>query len=132
VFADATYWIAIASPRDQWHAQASKVSRALKGVEIVTTEEVLSEFLTHYSGHGKTVRNEAIRDVEDIMSDPGVVVLPQSHQSFLNGLDLYKARPDKGYSLTDCISMWTMRRDGIDEVLTHDVHFTQEGFVVLL
>lgn len=48
------------------------------------------------------------------------------------GLDLYGARPDKGYSLTDCISMQTMRDRGIVEVLTHDHHFEQEGFVLLL
>lgn len=66
------------------------------------------------------------------MSNPGVEVRQQSHQSFLNGLALYKARPDKGYSLTDCISMEAMRQEGIGEILTHDQHFTQEGFIVLL
>jgi G:T-mismatch repair DNA endonuclease (very short patch repair protein) len=43
-----------------------------------------------------------------------------------------KARPDKGYSLTDCISMETMRAEGIREILTHDNHSTQEGFAILL
>jgi predicted nucleic acid-binding protein len=38
------------------------------------------------------------------------------------------ARPDKGYSLTDCISMQTMRKEGLTEVLTKDRHFEQEGF----
>jgi len=39
--------------------------------------------------------------------------------------------PDKGYSLTDCISMNTMRAEGLTEILTNDVHFTQEGFRAL-
>jgi hypothetical protein len=30
------------------------------------------------------------------------------------------------------ISMETMRQHGITEILTHDDHFTQEGFSVLL
>ncbi len=60
------------------------------------------------------------------------ILRPQSHQTFLDGLALYKARPDKGYSLTDCISMEAMRQEGITEILTHDGHFTQEGFVILL
>ena len=47
------------------------------------------------------------------------------------GLDLYRARPDKRYSLTDCISMQTMRKEGITEVLTNDRHFEQEGFRAL-
>jgi predicted nucleic acid-binding protein len=61
-----------------------------------------------------------------------VRVIEQSRRSFLLGLDLYEARPDKQYSLTDCISMATMRQEGITEVLTHDAHFTQEGFHILL
>jgi predicted nucleic acid-binding protein len=49
----------------------------------------------------------------------------------LSGFELYVARPDKGYSLTDCISMQTMRRDGLTDVLTNDRHFEQEGFRAL-
>jgi predicted nucleic acid-binding protein len=48
------------------------------------------------------------------------------------GLALYKARPDKGYSLTDCISMHAMHERGVSDILTHDDHFRQEGFIVLL
>jgi predicted nucleic acid-binding protein len=47
------------------------------------------------------------------------------------GFDLYKQRSDKGYSLTDCISMAIMQQMGITDVLTHDKHFTQEGFHIL-
>lgn len=70
--------------------------------------------------------------MESILNDPDAMVRPQTHQSFLGGLVLYKARPDKGYSLVDCISMETMRQEGMTEVLTHDAHFAQEGFVILL
>jgi predicted nucleic acid-binding protein len=31
-----------------------------------------------------------------------------------------------------CISMEAMREEGITEILTHDDHFTQEGFTKLL
>ena len=55
-------------------------------------------------------------------------MIPQSRSSFLAGLDLYSQRPDKGYSLTDCISM---RAAGISDVLTNDKHFEQEGFLAL-
>jgi predicted nucleic acid-binding protein len=55
------------------------------------------------------------------------MVHPQSRESFLAGLRLYEQRYDKGYSFVDCISMTTMRRHGISEILTTDHHFTQEG-----
>jgi predicted nucleic acid-binding protein len=61
-----------------------------------------------------------------------VVVRQQSHQTFLDGLALYKRRLDKGYSLTDCISMEAMREEGLTRILTHDAHFAQEGFIILL
>jgi predicted nucleic acid-binding protein len=57
--------------------------------------------------------------------------IPQSREGFLEGLALYEARPDKAYSLADCISMQTMRREGLTEVLTNDRHFEQEGFRAL-
>jgi predicted nucleic acid-binding protein len=57
--------------------------------------------------------------------------VPQIRESFLSGLQLYRDRPDKGYSLTDCISMQTMRREELTEVLTNDRHFEQEGFRAL-
>lgn len=67
----------------------------------------------------------------DLIKDPAVLVVPQSRESFLAGLELYRARPDKGYSLTDCISMQTMRQERLFEVLTNDRHFEQEGFKAL-
>lgn len=61
-----------------------------------------------------------------------MTVAEQSHESFVGGLGLYEKRLDQGYSLVDCISMTTMRRRGILEVLTSDRHFAQEGFRTLL
>lgn len=46
--------------------------------------------------------------------------------------EVFADRPDKGYSLVDCISMVVMRDRGIAEVLSADHHFIQEGFVALL
>jgi uncharacterized protein len=132
LFADAVYWIAITNRKDQWHSKVVNVMRSLGQASLVTTADVLDEFLAYYSGHGPILRNDAAQTVEDALTDPLVIVRPQTHQSFLDGLALYKARPDKGYSLTDCISMNAMRHEGITEVLTHDDHFKQEGFTILL
>ena len=132
VFADAVYWIALANRKDQWHAKVVQAMRSLGPVTLVTTDEVLDEFLAYYSGHGPAMRSNAIQAVEDALADPLVSVLPQTRQSFLDGFALYKARPDKAYSLTDCISMEAMRQEGLTDILTHDNHFTQEGFTILL
>jgi len=111
--------------------QALTVMRSLARVTLVTTEEVLDEFLAHYSGHGPVLRNLAAA-VEKAMANPLVIVRPQFHQSFLDGLALHKARPGKEYSHTDCISMEAMRQEAMTEILSHDHHFRQEGFALLL
>jgi len=129
---DTLYWIAITNRRDQWHQAAVNVSRALAGCHLVTTDAVLTEVLNGFSEAGSVFRREAVTLARDLQADPTVTVHPQSRLIFLEGLALYEARLDKGYSLTDCISMVTMRQEGITEVLTHDDHFTQEGFTILL
>ncbi len=132
IFVDALYWIAIISRHDQWHQAALKISQTLSGCHFVTTEEVLTEFLNSFSEAGPFTRQRASAYVRKLYHNPSITVLPQSNAGFLAGLTLYETRPDKGYSLTDCISMVTMRQQGITEVLTHDAHFAQEGFVTLL
>jgi len=47
-------------------------------------------------------------------------------------LALIPARQDKTYSLCDAGSFVLMRERGIQEALTTDKHFEQEGFVRLL
>ncbi len=97
---------------------------------VYTTEEVLAEVLTFFAAD-TWLRNRAVETVRELLSDPAVHIVPQSHESFLSGFDLYAARPDKGYSLTDCISMQFMRRNGLVQALTNDRHFEQEGFRAL-
>jgi predicted nucleic acid-binding protein len=132
VFADSLYWIAIARPGDPWSTDALRAKADLGEVRIVTTDEVLTEFLTALSGGGPKLRQQAASIVREIIANPNVRVIPQSRDSFLDGLKLYELRADKEYSLIDCISMNAMRSESIAEILTNDHHFEQEGFAVLI
>jgi hypothetical protein len=67
-----------------------------------------------------------------LRSDPNVQILPASQDLFERGLQLYSARPDQGWPLTDCTSFAAMRELGLTEALTADHHFEQAGFVALL
>ena len=89
---------------------------------------VLVEYLAFFASARPSVRIQAGNRVAQFLANSRVQVIPQTRDSFLSGLELYRARPDKGYSLTDCISMQTMRREGLHDVLTNDRHFEQEGF----
>lgn len=131
VFADTFYWVALAHPKDHWHERAKTLSKSLGSVQIVTTGEVLVEFLTQLGGHDVSLRAKAVALTRSVRADPHITVIPQTRTTFDAGLALYEARLDKTYSLTDCISMQTMRDAGINEVLTYDEHFVQEGFRAL-
>ena len=132
IFADAHYWVALGNQKDQSHPMAVRASRQLSATILVTTDEVLDEFLAYFSGAGPKTRKQSSDTVRALLANPNIEVVPQSRQTFLDGLAIYESRLDKSYSLTDCISMATMRAQGIVRVLTHDAHFTQEGFTILL
>jgi predicted nucleic acid-binding protein len=130
VFADTFYWIALTNKRDSAHRAVMEFSANLAPRTVVTSDEVLTEFLA-YCASDELLRSVAGRAVSDLLSKPDIRVIPQSRSSFMEGLALYNSRPDKGYSLTDCISMQAMRREGFTDVLTNDRHFEQEGFRAL-
>lgn len=130
VFADTFFWIALADSTDSAHRRAWDFA-AEQDSPIVTTDEVLGEYLTFFATAPEHIRRKAVTHARRILDEPGIRVVPQSRDSFLSGMALYSARPDKGYSLTDCISMQTMRREGITDALTSDRHFEQEGFRAL-
>ncbi len=126
VFAETFYWVALTDPYDELYEHAARMEALFSDTTIVTTDEVLTEFLNFFSGN-LWMRRKAIETVRELARDPNTQIVPQSRDSFQAGFDLYTARNDKQYSLTDCISMQTMRREGLTDVLTHDRHFEQEG-----
>lgn len=131
VFADAFYWTALTSADDRFHDRAVDFSLSLRPEKLITTDDVLDEYLAFFAGAIPHLRMKAGNTVGRLLENSGVLVIPQNRESFVAGLELYRARPDKGYSLTDCVSMQTMRREGLTDVLTNDRHFEQEGFRVL-
>jgi uncharacterized protein len=129
-FADTFYWIALTNPKDAAHLEVMEFTAKLGPRTVITTDEVLTELLA-YCASSSRLRREVGMAVLRLQIDPDIQVVPQTRSGFLDGLTLYNARPDKGYSLTDCISMQTMRRERITEALTNDRHFEQEGFRAL-
>jgi predicted nucleic acid-binding protein len=130
VFADTFYWVALIHRKDASNGAVLEFSRTLGSAVLVTTDEVLTEVLAFCSSD-QSLRREAVITVRGILAARNVRVIPQSHASFLDGLALYEDRPDKGYSLADCISMQIMHREGLTDVLSNDRHFEQEGFRAL-
>jgi predicted nucleic acid-binding protein len=131
LFADTFYWAALLNPRDDWHNRVRQYSNTLTQTVLVTTDEVLTEFLNFFSAYELPMREGAVQFVQNLIQKPKIRVIHQTHDTFIAGIALYANRRDKQYSLTDCISMNTMIQLDIIEVLTQDRHFKQEGFKIL-
>lgn len=132
VFADTFYWVSLINLRDQWRNESLTVSQKLAGRFLVTTDEVLTETLNYFAKSGEFLRGRAVENTRAILLNQHVEIISCSHNRILDAITLYENRLDKKYSLTDCVSMLVMKEIGITDVLTHDDHFRQEGFNVLL
>ena len=133
VFVDTAYFVARLDLKDQWREFAVAArGRLAEDASLVTTDEVLSEVLASFSRTGRRGRELASEAVRRALDLGAMKVVPQSRESFLDGLARYETRLDKSYSLQDCISMNVMEAEGITEVLTSDRNFEQEGFTILM
>lgn len=128
-FADTSFYVALASARDGRHAVALRLSNQWDGT-VITTEYVLLEVGNCF--RGPSDRKVFIDLVEVLREDAETTIIPASPALFEDGLRIYTARPDKAWSLTDCISFAVMEAQGVTEALTCDHHFEQAGFRALL
>ncbi len=97
---------------------------------LVTTRWVLVE-VANALGQSP-VRAAAARMLLQVEADAGFRVILSSDRLYERGLALYAARPDKEWSVTDCISFVVMADETISDALTGDRHFEQAGFTALL
>ncbi|HNR33138.1 MAG TPA: PIN domain-containing protein [Candidatus Hydrogenedentes bacterium] len=129
VFADTAFFVALLNPRDTHHQDALEASRTLRRT-VTTTDWVIVET-------GNFVCDSPQRPlfppfVRRLRANPRFAVRRGTARTLEDALDLYAARPDKSWSLTDCISFVVMREEGLTDALTTDHHFAQAGFKALL
>jgi predicted nucleic acid-binding protein len=53
LFVDTFYWVALFNPKDEWHLTVINYSKHLVSVYLVTTDEVLTEFLNFFSTYSR-------------------------------------------------------------------------------
>jgi predicted nucleic acid-binding protein len=129
VFADSYFFFAIFNPNDAAHTKAVELGRRHWG-PLVTTAWVLTEVA---DGLARTPRRHVFHKVlEDLEANKANVIVPANAETFEKGVELYHARPDKQWSLTDCISFVVMSEEQVTEALTGDHHFEQAGFTAVL
>ena len=129
VFADTAFYVAILNPRDSLHAAAVRLSQDNRA-PVVTTEFILLETANFFTQPGE--RETFLRLMEVLAADAGTQILHGTSDLFRRGYELFAARLDKEWSLTDCTSFVTMTELKLIDALTSDHHFVQAGFNALL
>jgi predicted nucleic acid-binding protein len=128
VFADTFALIAWLNPRDAAHPVVTDYLEQFSG-RLLTTEWVLMELADALSA--PEARGLVGEFLQAVRTDPMFEVVGYAPATYQAGFDLFVARSDKAWSLTDCISFATMTEHGLTDALTADHHFEQAGFRIL-
>jgi predicted nucleic acid-binding protein len=117
LFVDTGFLIAVEMVADQHHAAATASWRQIvrDPPELVTTSFVLSELITFFTSRGR--HGKAVDVAENLKTSPSVRLVYVDEALFEAGFEYLKRRPDKRFSLTDCISFVVMNRLGIHQAL---------------
>ena len=131
-FVDTSFLLALVVRTDQDHTQAQAWFNRWEREDwrVVTTEAVLTEFLNALSKAPS--RQVALKWLDYLRQEPTVEILTVDTGLFERAVQLYRARPDKEWGLTDCISFVAMQACALEQALTGDHHFEQAGFRVVL
>jgi uncharacterized protein len=128
-FVDTAFFLALVLERDQFHQAAVQWQEKAEG-GFVTTDYVLVETMNGLSQRKFRAIAEAM--IRQVRTATEFEVVGASKNLMDAGIDLFRDRPDKDWSLTDCISFVVMRDLALTAALTCDHHFEQAGFRALL
>lgn len=118
--------------RTTCHARAEAIADELeqRQVRLLTTRAVLLEIGSALAR--LRFCNADVAFLDALEHDPAMGIVPLSESLFARAFQLFRARPDKEWGLTDCVSFVVMMDRGLTEALTTDEHFRQAGFCALL
>ena len=125
VLADASFWMGLRHPRDQYHERAKRIARDLlsQKVTLVVTPLIFAEVHATFS-RIPLLRERVIRDCWE---NPAVHIEDVSHADQLDAIELLRTYSDKEYSFCDACSFVVMERMGLRRAATFDGHFRQMG-----
>ena len=97
----------------------------------LTHNYVLAEFIALATAR-RLPRQITLTFIVDLLKNPDIETIWTDETLDDEAMALLLERQDKTYSLCDAVSFVLMRQRGINEALTTDRHFEQEGFRRLL
>jgi predicted nucleic acid-binding protein len=128
-FIDTSFFIALLTKEDRFHAKADQAWRSLLESDdsmVSTNYTLLETFSLIQNRLGLEAVADFQRDVVPLLSLEWVD--ENCHEAGLAAVLTAKRR---NLSLVDCVSFEIMRRNGLKNVLTFDKHFGEHGFYCL-
>ncbi len=117
IFADASYWIALMNPRDEWHE--------------------IAKLLNYMAEYGEEKRREVVEMAKNLNRNPNVEIVRQTSEQFWAAVNYYSVAFGQG------MGRYGLRQFPIDgseryvgslmwEALSTDRDFEQAGFTILM
>ena len=130
LFLDTAFIQALLNSYDEYHQQAKQLfPRVRSAAEVLLTEAILVEVGNALSRFN---RSGAVQFIQQCYRTDNIRVVSVDTGLLMGALDLYQARPDKDWGLTDCISFIVMQQQDLVDAVTSDRHFIQAGFRILM
>jgi uncharacterized protein len=129
IFVDTSFLLAVLNPRDALHSRAQAWAEVI-AEPLLVTEYVIWELVNALSMPADRPKVHAA--IQEIQTASEWEWVPATPERFSAGMQLHGERPDKAWSLTDCISFLMMQQRHIHRALTYDHHFEQAGYAALL
>jgi uncharacterized protein len=134
-FVDTSFLISRFNPRDVNHSKARSVVLDRRAPEKEPSRWIFSDYIfdeTITTVLGLTRRWDAARRIGEALRDSQLLRMSRIEEPvFEAAWELFRERPDKVWSFTDCTSFVLMERLGIRKALTFDRNFREAGFAML-
>jgi uncharacterized protein len=129
LFVDASFWIALRFPRDDWHDSARRLFQMHADKPLLTTNLVRSETWTFL--RGRVGHRSAVHAFESMSQSPRVEVAQVTEGLEDEAFEWLRRHDERSYSFVDATSFALMRKKKITSVLAFDADFSAAGFVEL-
>ena len=125
IFVDTGGWYAAIARRDRDH-ESAKQFLASNHLPLLTSDYVLDETVTLLQS--RLGHSYAVKFLYALQASERIELVHICAKHLAETISLFRSRPDKGWSFTDCSSFVLMREHGIQCAFAFDDHFRQAGF----
>lgn len=127
IFGDSSFFIALVDRKDQWHRAAKALLPVLAGETILISDLIIAESVTiigRRSGGkaGEQLYHYFMDNCERVGTD----------EKMLNGSMQVFLRYDGTLSVSDAVSVFIMKREKINRIISFDADFDKVGGIVRL